>query len=471
MDKRTLIQLFEWYLPEDANHWKRTAEAAGYLADLGITDVWLPPAYKGQSGIHDVGYGVYDLYDLGEFDQKGSIPTKYGTKDEYLAAIDALHAHGLRVLADVVLNHRMGADQLETVRASKYDSGNRLRKLVENKKIKAWTKFKFPARRQKYSAFKWNARHFTAVDWNQETGTSAVYKLLGRTWSQKVDSEYGNYDYLMGADVNFANPEVQQEILRWGKWYFETAKLDGVRLDAVKHISYAFFVWWLKSMRRELVNEFFAVGEYWHSDVNVLQGYLENSMRTMSLFDVSLHFKFLRAGHEGASFDLRTIFDDTLVQREPGYAVTFADNHDTQPGQALESWIPGWFKPLAYALILLREEGTPCVFFGDLFGIPHDNIAPVRELESLLRLRRDRAWGTQTDYFDYANVIGWTREGGMAVVMSNGGDGWKTMKLGFPGQVFVDALGNRHEEIIIGPEGWADFTVNGGSVSVWIPKE
>ena len=49
----------------------------------GITDVWLPPAYKAASGKQDAGYGVYDLYDLGEFDQKGSIETKYGTKDEY----------------------------------------------------------------------------------------------------------------------------------------------------------------------------------------------------------------------------------------------------------------------------------------------------------------------------------------------------------------------------------------------------
>ena len=174
MDNRTLIQFFEWYLPADGSHWQHSAEAAAYLAGLGITDVWLPPAYKGQAGIHDVGYGVYDLYDLGEFDQKGSVPTKYGTKGEYLAAIDALHAHGLRVIADVVLNHRMGADQTEIVRANKYASGNRLRRLVENKKIKAWTKFKFPARNRKYSAFKWNSEHFTAVDWNQATSTSAV---------------------------------------------------------------------------------------------------------------------------------------------------------------------------------------------------------------------------------------------------------------------------------------------------------
>ena len=65
------------------------AANAAQLAALGFTDVWLPPAFKGHQGCHDVGYGVYDLYDLGEFYQKGTIPTKYGTKDEYLAANEA----------------------------------------------------------------------------------------------------------------------------------------------------------------------------------------------------------------------------------------------------------------------------------------------------------------------------------------------------------------------------------------------
>ena len=38
-------------------------------------------------GTKEVGYAAYDLYDLGEFDQKGTTRTKYGTKDEYLEAI------------------------------------------------------------------------------------------------------------------------------------------------------------------------------------------------------------------------------------------------------------------------------------------------------------------------------------------------------------------------------------------------
>ena len=117
--QKTLIQYFEWYLPEDAAHWRRASSDAEHLAALGYTSIWLPPAYKGAGGIKDVGYGVYDLYDLGEFDQKGSVPTKYGTKEEYLNAIHTLQGAGLEVLGDMVLNHRMGADRREAVMAER----------------------------------------------------------------------------------------------------------------------------------------------------------------------------------------------------------------------------------------------------------------------------------------------------------------------------------------------------------------
>ena len=96
----TMMQYFEWYLPNDGFWWKRCAAKAGNLRDLGITQVWLPPAYKGTSQA-DVGYGVYDMYDLGEFDQKGTVRTKYGTKEEYLDAIRSFHENGIKVFAEV----------------------------------------------------------------------------------------------------------------------------------------------------------------------------------------------------------------------------------------------------------------------------------------------------------------------------------------------------------------------------------
>ena len=75
MKNTTMMQYFEWYLPENGLHWKRCAAQAGQLAETGINMVWLPPAYKGAAGENSVGYDVYDTYDLGEFDQKGCVKT------------------------------------------------------------------------------------------------------------------------------------------------------------------------------------------------------------------------------------------------------------------------------------------------------------------------------------------------------------------------------------------------------------
>lgn len=74
-----LLQSFHWYTP-GGSHWKEMEERAQEFAAMGITHAWLPPAYKGASGSESVGYDVYDLFDLGEFDQKGSVATKYGDR-------------------------------------------------------------------------------------------------------------------------------------------------------------------------------------------------------------------------------------------------------------------------------------------------------------------------------------------------------------------------------------------------------
>ena len=91
----TLMQYFEWYLSPDENLWNKAANEATYLSNLGISHIWLPPAYKASGGMYDTGYGAYDLYDLGEFYQKGSIRTKYGTKEEYLNAIKKLKGNNI----------------------------------------------------------------------------------------------------------------------------------------------------------------------------------------------------------------------------------------------------------------------------------------------------------------------------------------------------------------------------------------
>ncbi len=173
----------------------------------------------------------------------------------------------------------------------------------------------------------------------------------------------------MGADVDVNDPRVYDELVHRGCWYMDACGLDGFRLDALKHIDRGFYLRWLADVRKHAGRELFTVGEYWDRTSDDLDGYL-GSERTMSLLDVPLHYNLQAASCSNGNVDLSKIFAGTLVERDPMQAVTFAENHDTQPGLALQSFVQTRFKPAAYALILMREAGYPCVFYGDLYGSP-----------------------------------------------------------------------------------------------------
>src|SRR3984957_17261452 len=178
MQNGTILQFFHWYYPTDGSLWKKLKTEAKHLAEIGITAVWLPPASKGTNGTYSVGYDIYDLYDLGEFDQKGSVRTKYGTKAEYLDAISALHAAGIQVYVDIVLNHKAGGDEPELIKVRKVDAENRTEFVSEPFDIEAFTKFTFPGRKGKYSQFVWDYHCFTGVDYDNKTKETAIYTIL-----------------------------------------------------------------------------------------------------------------------------------------------------------------------------------------------------------------------------------------------------------------------------------------------------
>ncbi len=481
-----MMQYFEWYLPDNGLLWRRVAEQAPRLSADGVTMAWLPPAYKGAAGGSSVGYDVYDMYDLGEFDQKGSVRTKYGTREEFLRAVDVLQGQGIDALCDVVLNHRMGADGTEEVEVEEELPTDRNRDISGKQKILAWTRLDFEGRAGKYSDFKWRARHFSGTDWDEGARRNGIFRFEGKTWNRETDSENGNYDYLMGADLDTDCPEVIEETRSWGKWYLDTVGMRGFRLDAVKHIGFDFYREWIAAMREHAAEigickapsqeDFFIVGEYWAKEVEKLTHYLDVADHSLALFDVPLHFHFLEAATSNGNYDMSKLFDGTLTGADPAHSVPFVDNHDTQPGQALQSFIPAWFKPIAYAVILMRDAGTPCVFYGDYYGIPHDNVAAVPGLSTLMRARARCAYGAERLYFDDSSVVGFTREGdgehedsGAAVLLSDSVGGSKRMCVGerLAGSRMVDVLGHA-APVTVGGDGWADFAVAGGSASVWL---
>lgn len=493
MANQTIFQAFHWYYPADGSLWKQLAKEAKGLKESGVTMVWLPPAYKDHEGGDGRGYAVYDLYDLGEFDQHGSVRTKYGTKDEYVQCVNELKKQGLGVMVDVVLNHRLGGDEPEVVKVQDFNDDNRTEKKGEPFDLEVISRFTFPGRKGKYSKFIWDHQCFTGInDKGDHGGRCRFYNIhneYGDNWDNVPSAGFGNFDYLIGADVEFRNPAVQQELKDWGSWFYETAPFQGVRLDALKHMNADYIKSWVAHMKSQN-KDLLVIGEYWSQSLENLSNYVNYTEGQIQLFDVPLHYNFAKAATADSSYDLRTLWDATLTQHNPLCSITFVDNHDTQPMQSLESLVDYWFQALAHAIILLREQGIPCIFHASYFGAKYgDNnsegeyheveLNETPGLRKMMAIRKDLAYGLQRDYLDHPNVIGWTREGddehqgsGCAVLLSNGHEGSKYMEVGkrHSGQKFIDALGYRQEEVEINGDGWGEFFVHERSVSVWIPK-
>src|SRR5215203_4937203 len=93
-----LLQLFNV-------NWDELIEKMPEIAEAGYTSLWLPPPAKGGS-VFSVGYDLFDPFDLGDKNQRGTIRTKYGTKAQLLQVVEIAHRFGIRVYLDHITNHR-----------------------------------------------------------------------------------------------------------------------------------------------------------------------------------------------------------------------------------------------------------------------------------------------------------------------------------------------------------------------------
>ncbi|KAJ5565354.1 hypothetical protein N7513_001596 [Penicillium frequentans] len=476
-----IFQAFEWHVPADQCHWNRLRCALPDLKSLGIHQIWVPPGCKGMDP-NGNGYDIYDLFDLGEFDQKGSISTKWGSKKELVEFVREARELGIGIIWDAVLNHKAGADFPEQFEAVQVHPQERNVEVSKPLKIDGWVGFDFSGRGESYSPMKYRWQHFSGVDWDDKSKQQAIYKTFapGKGWASDVSTELGNYDYLMFSNLDHSHPEVRQDLFNWGTWITDELSLSGMRLDAAKHISAGFQKDFVAHVQKNANPDFFVIGEYWTGHLPALLDYLDKLGHTVVAYDVPLLEKFSKLSHKRAA-DLRGIFDDTLVQCRPDHAVTIVANHDTQPGQMLETPVAPEFKLISYALILLRKGGFPCLFYGDIYGIRANVTDPVTpacsgKIPILAKARQLYAYGEQKDYFDQPNCIGFVRSGvpgsssGLACVISNAGSNRKRMFIGRKntGQTWVDVLGNQSASVVIDWWGYGAFPVGAMSVSVWV---
>jgi alpha-amylase len=323
-----MLQTFYWNCPraegKESAWWGEIESRLPEISSAGFTALWLPPASKAAEW-NSMGYDPYDYYDLGEFNQKGAVPTWFGTKAGLLSLIQSAHAWNLQVYADMVFNHNSGADSQEV---NPLTSATR------------WTKFtpasgKFPR------------------DW------TCFHPCAYESWD---GGTFGDMP-----DLCHRNPDVYTALIEYCRWLLEDIGFDGFRYDMVK----GYGGWMVRSiqemrmLRDNASMKPFGVGECWDSE-RTIDDWLDEtnfwSDNPVCAFDFPLRWR-LQSLCDGVGFSLRDLASPgVLVWDRPAQAVTFVENHDVARSSPIIN-----DKLLAYAFIL-THEGYPCVFWQDYFN-------------------------------------------------------------------------------------------------------
>ena len=171
-------------------------EQLPYLRDLGVTCLWLLPMYP--SPLRDDGYDIADYY---------NIHPDYGTMRDFEAFLEAAHAYGMRVIADLVVNHTSSEHPWFKEAVKNPDSPYR--------DYYMWTD----------DPNKYSEARIIFID----TETS------NWTYHPEAHQYYWHRFFSHQPDLNFDNPAVQDEMLRIMDFWLEKG-LDGFRVDAVPYL-------------------------------------------------------------------------------------------------------------------------------------------------------------------------------------------------------------------------------------------
>lgn len=308
-----------------------------YLQELGIKGIWLMPMSPSPS------YHKYDVTDY------YGIHPDYGTMDDFKHFVAEAHKRDIKVVIDFVLNH--------------------------SSEEHLWFKDAITSKDSKYRDY----YVWANIDSIKNQLAKKVVTLDSDNITQwhKIgeDEEYYYGFFWKGMpDLNYDNPAVRKEMIKSGTFWLTEIGVDGLRLDAAKHIfpdEYAekSHQWWIEfgDAMRAANPDVYLVGEVWGSNAD-LSPYVKG---LHSLFNFPLYF----AIDDMMQNERNNGLVDTLINARKGYAIassdftdaTLVNNHDRN---RLISVVDGSIEKHKQAFaILLTLPGTPYVYYGDEIGM------------------------------------------------------------------------------------------------------
>ncbi|KAK9276956.1 hypothetical protein L1049_006495 [Liquidambar formosana] len=353
-----LCQGFNWESHKSGSWYMELKEKVAELSSLGFTVVWLPPP---TDSVSPEGYMPTDLYNLN---------SRYGNIDELKDLVERFHEFDIKVLGDVVLNHR----------CAQYKNQNGV-----------WNIFG--------GRLNWDDRAVVADDPH----------FQGRGNKSSGDNFHA------APNIDHSQEFVRKDLREWMRWLREEIGYDGWRLDFVR----GFWGGYVKDYI-DATEPYFAVGEYWDSlsytyremDHNQdahrqrIVDWINATNGTAGAFDVTtkgiLHAALERCEYWRLSDQKGK--PPGVVGWWPSRAVTFIENHDT--GSTQGHWrFPGGKEMQGYAYNL-THPGTPAVFYDHVFSHYKSEISALISIRNRNKIHcRSTVKITKAERDVYAAII------------------------------------------------------------------
>ncbi|MEO0556288.1 MAG: starch-binding protein [Bacteroidota bacterium] len=344
-DEDVLFQAFDWnvHIQPPGQTWYNVVDQnSTTIANAGIDAIWMPPPSNSAAA---QGYLPRELYDLN---------TAYGTETQLRSLIQNYHNLGLKVLSDIVINHRVGSDDAVT--------------------------FRNPD---------WPTFYITADDEGPSFVSYPVTLSINGDYfpgtALKADGSDGTF--AAARDLDHFNPAVRSEITQWMLWLKNDVGFDGWRYDFVHGYDPIF-----NKEYNDATSPYFAVGELLESSRVQTNNWVNFTQQSSSAFDFNTKVSLQNAFRDNNLSYLRDFSGNAsgMIGINPGKSVTFLDNHDT--GEAQQCCGSGFIFPSdetnlrkGYAYIL-THPGNPMVFWTHFF----DKGAGVRNaIIDLIAIRKD----------------------------------------------------------------------------------
>ncbi|WP_010181608.1 alpha-amylase [Aquimarina agarilytica] len=341
---RVMMQAFYWDV-EPIGEWYTVINSK--LADWsssGVDRIWLPPVSKGQSGMFSMGYDPSDYFDLGEFDQHGTVETRFGSRVELENLINQAHDNDIEVIADVVLGHNSGGGKQD----NPFRPGD----------TEVFSLFN-EANGNASGKFNRTNEHFHPNDIHENDEQALFFEKTDLCHDQVYVQ-----DWLWKRDDSVAE-------------YYKKIGFDGWRFDYVKSFSPNVVKQWNAKVGG------FSVGENFDGNAEVLKKWVDES--GSPAFDFACFYKLEEALDRFN--DLTYLEGDMLRKIYPDKAVTFVANHDTEKDKNVNNKISFSNKMLAYAY-MLTHDGYPTIFYSD-----YENLTFQKTLKNLMEIHSTLATG------------------------------------------------------------------------------